>query len=335
VSGHFAGFYHDPPFWVGSNPINRSSSEAPDFKAFRDEAVRRNVTDELVLRVTREGLFAFDFAKWPPGAAPAETSLDQRAQTTLNRSLVMNAFLSFLYTYVRRVQKRECERMVVTPELMISMTALDSWSMGFGNQRVAHLALSGLPGTYLPGVPAIMDSRLTTRTLVIDVIAVERAADAAAEVLTVHGQDGLLLVDLFLRASKAYQDHNYSAALINNWAITEKLLQEQWAAYLADNRERGGDNSINSERLKLLMDTRTFTAAVISEALSLVGALELELYQKTIRVRRARNDWIHSLKPVITRQDAVLATDVCEQLLRTVRGIDLEGQRGSRIHGRR
>lgn len=180
----------------------------------------------------------------------------------------------------------------------------------------------------------MMDMRLSMRRArVLTPEVINYAADRLGELVDRAGLDGLLLADLFLRAGKSHQDHIYSAALITNWAIAEKMLQEIWDRYLAANRERGGKPFIPKKRFDRLQDNRTFTASVVAETLSLVGELEYELYEKMSDVRQVRNNWIHSPNMKITRQDSEKSTDVYEQMLNAARGIDLIGQRGARIHG--
>ena len=178
-----------------------------------------------------------------------------------------------------------------------------------------------------------MDSRIQSRGAPLPVDVVAKSADDLSQLIDDWGTDGLLLADLFLRGSKAYQDHNYSAALINHWAITEKLLQELWAKYQDDNKQRDGQDFVTGERRKRLQDGRTFTAAVISEALSFADDLPHDLYLKMGKTRKARNDWIHPPGKPITRKHAADSTEVCQEMLKLVRDIELIGQTGSRIHG--
>ena len=72
------------------------------------------------------------------------------------------------------------------------------------------------------------DVRISERQGTVRLSGLRTTTDKLAEVMDAFPSDGLLLLDLFLRGSKAYQDYSYSSCLITNWAITEKLLQELW-----------------------------------------------------------------------------------------------------------
>src|SRR6266536_286403 len=324
-----AGFYHDPPLWVGSSPVDHASQSA-NFPAFRETVFDKALSNRIALKVTREGLFAFTFSSWEPGrllpdSPGAPMDFEKQASAILNRTLVMNAFLAFFYTNEHRLSQFERDRMVVTPELVISM---HGDGMGFGTQRVSQLVLSSYESTYRPQVPAIFDDRIMFRGKPVPLEVVAKTADELDQLLASDTSDGLLLADLFLRSSKSYQDQNHSFALIINWTITEKLIQELWQVYQRDNKDRDGRRFITKERAKRLDDGRTFTAAVITEMLSFAQYISAELYADICIVRKKRNDWIHSLVSGISSDDARKAADVSSRLLQQVRGIELEGRRG-------
>ena len=332
-----AGFYHDPPIWAGSSPIDWTKSQDPDFDAFRQEVFRQKLDGIAEVRVTCEGLFAFDFTGWSPGTFPEEKDnqpapFELSAEAILNRTLVMNAFLMFLYTAVFEDSKFMMERMVVTPELVISLDSLnDDSGMGFGNSRVSHLALSSFRSTYRSGLPFAMDDRIMTRHLV-SLRAVEQAMLGLDGFLKQGTDDGLLLSDLCLRASKAYQDHNYSLALITNWAVIEQLLQATWRRYQEDNSSRDGKKFIDGPRKTRLRDGRTFSSAVIAEMLSFAGYIGHDNYTDLTMVRKSRNDWIHGLKKT-TVADAQLSGSLCDKLMLEVKGVKVTNLTGLRIHG--
>jgi hypothetical protein len=144
------------------------------------------------------------------------------------------------------------------------------------------------------------------------------------------------MIDLYLRGWRAYQDHNYGQSLVNMWTVSEQLIQELWKQYIRDNRQRESDgqavNFITGKRKERLEDERTFTAAVVSEILSLTEILPFELYRALSTARKARNDWVHDLIPV-SYEVAAEAGKAAEQLLRLVEGIDLEVPPQLHLHG--
>jgi hypothetical protein len=335
-----SAFYHDPPMWVGTSPVDHTDSPpSVDFDSLREPVFEAELSGGIKLRVSREGLFKFDFSNWEPGVYPPDDDgtpapFDDQVAVILARTTVMNSLLGFLYTNELKMHRFSRDQMVVTPETVISTGSFDGdLSMGFGNQRVSHLALSSYPSTYLPSLPVTMDNRIQMRGAPLPIDVMTKTADDLSHLIEEWGTDGLLLIDLFMRASKAYQDHNYSAALINHWAITEKLLQELWSKYQDDNKQRDGEDFITGDRRKRLQDGRTFTAAVISETLSFADYIPHKLYVKMGKTRKARNDWIHPPGKPITRKHAIESTEVCQEMLKLVRNVEMIGQTGSRIHG--
>jgi hypothetical protein len=319
-----AGFYLDPPVWVSSPPPGWKHNDTPSpapwldppFLSFREEVFRGSLPLPVAVRITREGLFSFDFTGWRPADAPEvlPDAFDAVADLVLARARLMNAFLAFLFTAKMRLERYDLPRMVVTPDVMIDGVSLEEVSGGSCRSGVFHLLASSSPSTYQYGVPYGFDGRVSTRS-VISLEAVTEAMDGLRVLVEQGRADGLVLADLFLRASKAYQEHDYSLSLITHWAIIERLLVERWEQYQADNDRSRGD----------------FTAAaVLIELLSVGGYLSHDLYLKLGHARRSRNKWIHHLKPA-SYEDAYQATSACEALLLETRGIALVGAAGLRL----
>jgi len=325
------GFYHDPPAWIESEPRGLEEDPVPKstFDAMREEVLRIRVSDRLAFRATREGLFAFDFSNWPEMLLPNELDqhfFEDQVSSKLAQVSIMNAFLAFVYSFEYKERTAMRMRMVVAPDDLVWFPRLDARPMML-KIRLSSLIESGDPGTYNPGKPVRTDPRLLLRTQTIPVAIIEKAIAALGDLVARFESDGPQLADLFLRASKEYQEYDYPAAVITNWAITEKMLQELWGKYLADNRNRDGEVFINSDRKKRLQDGRTYSASVLIEVLSLVELIDSSLYSKLMEVRKMRNDWIHSLKSEMTHHDAFLSTEVCESMLLLTRNIELSGQR--------
>jgi hypothetical protein len=326
-----ASFYHDPLVWVGKSPLRPPvpGQQVPDVDlSLIDDVVYEGHAGPIDVTVLCEGLFSFGFVKWPDAhlapliptsgpPAPSEESVD----AILNRTTVMNAFLALLYTEAISANRMLPHRMVVTPETIIGG--------GFGTPYSAHLFGSRFPGTYRQG-PPFADFRMR-RNFAWETELVANATERLGDLIDQGGADSLLLADLFLRASKAAQDHNHSAALIDYWAITERLLQEAWDQYKDENAGREDGAFISRARGDRLKDGRTFTAAVIIEMLSFAERIPFELYERLGRVRKARNDWMHELKRP-SAEDVAEATRACESLLRLVRGVTLNGTVSRQIH---
>jgi hypothetical protein len=145
------------------------------------------------------------------------------------------------------------------------------------------------------------------------------------------GAENLRMLDLLLRASKARQEHNHAHSLTTYWTVIEKLQQRLWTQLQHDHQIRKGETFIGATRRKRLNDGRAFTAAVISEVLSLMGYLPFDLHEMLDLVRKSRNDWMHNLK-VPDGSDARTASEAAQALAKLVLSIDIDGEVPLHIH---
>ncbi|MEV0670445.1 hypothetical protein [Mycobacterium sp. NPDC050441] len=337
MNRNITGFYHDPPLFLVKNPIGEDRLSV-DFSTFSDEAYREKIAHGLDIMATVEGLIAFDFSDlreytWENADDNSPNSFDNQAEVVVRRTRAMNAFVAFLYTQEIINAKYARERMVITPDLTIPMDKLDpKASKSFSSQRVSHLSMSSYPDTYRPAIPYPFDSRLSTRGAPVSADVVKDAADDLNRLIAEHGSEGVLLVDLFLRASKAFQDHDHSLSLINSWTVIERLLNDLWGQLRSDYKTRDGVPFISGDRLRRLQDGRTFTASVISEILSFLDYLPKDIYDDMTKIRKTRNEWMHGLK-VADAYIAEMAISVAERMLKQVKNITVKGAVLRRLHG--
>ena len=322
-----SGFYHDPPLWVGASPIDEETDELENLDSLVEVVYQTTMPCGVRISVTREGLFAFGFGSFDmrtilPEAKDRIGSRDENARSVLGRTLFMNAFLALVYTNAGPL-----DRMVVTPEVLMYIGAVDDPALitSSPSHRLEFLNRSNDAGSYNPNWNPTDDFRIRERSRTIRSSDLAQATDQLASFMSDYPSDGLLLLDLFARASKAYQDYSYSSCLITYWAIIEKLLGELWETFQTDNKTRNGQPFVAGQRLKRLQDGRTYTAAVIIEILSLTSYIDDELYQDISRIRKARNDWMHSLKGNFNHSDADAATRACERMFLQVRNLELRG----------
>ena len=176
-------------------------------------------------------------------------------------------------------------------------------------------------------MPYFADLRIGRRSYVVRTDFIDHATDRLADLIDRGGPDGLLLADLFLRASKAHQDHNHSMAFIDYWAVIERLLQEAWDQYKEDNAGREDGAFMRGAR----PDGLNYTAAVVIEIMSFADRIPFELYEQLSQARKARNRWIHKMKRP-SAEDVVQAMQACESLLQLVQGVTLNGTVPQQIH---
>ena len=332
------GFYHDPPIFLGEVPFDTQTRRV-SFDRFAVEAIRLELAEGLVVNASVQGQFGFDFSavtRSGIGAAPTNhDDFESWAESVVARTMVMNAFLAFFYSRLISAEQRIMERMVISPNLTIPMERLGGpLEGGTSNAHVSHLMSSGLPGTYMIGIHPDGDRRLVGRVHAppIRLETVRSAASDLSDVLDKFGEQGVALIDIFLRASRAFQDHNQSLSLVNYWTVAEQLINRLWKQFQSDNASRDDVMFIDTKRRKRLNDSRTFSAAVVCEILSFQGYIDNDLYDDIVAVRRARNNWMHSMQKVRSN-DSYIANRVCERLLEQAMGVTIYGASQRFLHG--
>ena len=279
---------------------------------------------------------AFDFENWQPAAILGNDhpTFDQLAEVQRNRTLFINAFPALLYTNVAKHDNLALDRMLVTPTRLIAMDRLDPQSnMGFGT--IGEASLATLSYTLMPAElplfnspnPQLLSNLMQRSTISADAV---KSTVAMLEVfIGQRGVWGLIMLDLIERASFAFQAHDYEAALIDYWAISERLISELWTKYRSD---LAGRQAVDAGRRSRLNDTRTFTVAVVAEILAIEDVSAVDLYKELCQVRKARNDWIHGAVDRVPRPVALIATSVCERLFEQCLSVAVVGQRSAKVH---
>jgi hypothetical protein len=333
-----SAIYHEPGLWIGGAPWqSMADATHAGLARMRDIVVKGRIGAFADVIATREGLIAFDFTNWQPAAALAidHPSFDQLAEVQRNRTLFINAFLALLYTNVAKHDNLALDRMLVTPTCLIAMDKLDPQSnMGFGT--IGEASLATLSYTLMPPELPLFNSpnpQLLSNLISRSAVSPEAVHSSVAMLEVFVGQRGvwgLIMLDLVQRASFAFQTHDYEAALIDYWAVSERLISELWTKYRSD---LAGRQAVDAARRSRLSDTRTFTVAVVTEVLAIEDVIAVDLYEELCQVRKARNDWIHGAVDRVPRSVALIATSVCERLFEQSLGVAVVGQRAGKVHG--
>ncbi|HZH50275.1 MAG TPA: hypothetical protein VEZ16_00185 [Microvirga sp.] len=236
-------------------------------------------------------MYAFSGNELNPPKHPQSQAERVAHYTALTKRLVLiNTHLVALYSSLRTIDGAVIPKMLATPHLLISSSDFDMTNMGWGGmaRNVALDRLMLAPLLDPPqGAERLADPIYSRQsTISAEVIA---ASIDLFEAITTHELAILPeLIDLLLRAAVAFETHDFPASLITSWAVTEKLGNVQWDRFLKDKK-------FNKRRRELLLDSRTYSAAVRLEVLELSGFISEDLYTRTNDIRRARNNWIHSL----------------------------------------
>lgn len=307
ASKEYAYFLY-PPVWIVGAPTG--SPMAPDSKEMEKEALSIKTKYGILCKISRDGMLTFNLDKViPEDASPkAPVSFDDAVNKVLKVVLLLNVHLISLYKAVSEMQKLGIPKMIISPEDVIS---IQNGGMGLGQSQSTNLLLA----RYQPS-PQI-------RGIIITESSVGRSFEIFDEILAKGSQDLLSIIYLIAQSYKYHQDHNFNISLISSWASIEKMLIAVWKNYIKSNRRRSNKSFINQDRETILLNGRDFTANVISEILSIADLLPLEIYDLVSKSRRARNKWVHELKPV-TRQQAADSVKASVELLKLSYSVDLE-----------
>jgi hypothetical protein len=275
----------------------------------------------LSVKVLREGLFVFDFSGTKKGkfTDPINFSFHDGARVQVYRCRVLNTHLACLHSaQMKGGGPYSSHVMIVDPSDLILFKSLDDTDPSIGDVFLQLLLEKRSD-------PAIADY-LSRRSDRIRLDVIEKSFETLDRIMARPDDYLLTLIDLYARSGFAHQDHNYSLALVGAWTIIEQLLRTLWNRYVEANRNRVIDKKaqsfINTDRKKLLTKGREFTAAIISEILSLCDELPLKNYNDISLVRKARNDWMHKVAEV-SMDMAGLAMDVACRMLMDIERIDL------------
>ncbi|MGA0602814.1 hypothetical protein ACO2Q3_19050 [Caulobacter sp. KR2-114] len=103
------------------------------------------------------------------------------------------------------------------------------------------------------------------------------------------GKETFQLLPLLQDCIAHYNSHQFAAALVVGWSVSEAILARRWRRYCeAASAAKGGPTAIKKDRPKKL-NGRDFTASVMVEALSPAGQLSDVHRERLDTVRQARN----------------------------------------------
>ena len=143
---------------------------------------------------------------------------------------------------------------------------------------------------------------------------VDKLQECATAFKRIEGDDfddSLNTLDLLYRASFNLNHHEYQTVLVIGWAVIEACQELLWKRMVAGGYKRFNPSSeITGKRKKLLLTDRNFTASIKGQILALVGEYQDSELELIDRVRKKRNDFMHSLDSV-TEHDAFEAMWAC------------------------
>lgn len=337
-------YYHAPPLWIGTRPTEEEIKTAPESNFIR-EVYRTQLTQGIKVRVRRDGLFVFDCSNWEPGQTTeipefeaiggqpipkgVSDAEDLAKQRTYMRFQLLTVHLACLGTVLHGVRQ-------VLPPHPSSMLSL----FHFEQNGLLNILNSLDPGkSYIYNHIALFQFDPAYRPpnqfhrIEVSAEKIEQSFNLLQQVLNSSSPDILGLIEIIYKSVYNYTCHQFSEALILCWTVCESLLNKTWSEYVAAKRVEpnpagmpNGATRINVDRKKRL-EGFDFTASITSEILELSGLIPYDLFCQLNAIRKARNDWMHSLKDV-SMMDATEAIKTTFDFLFRVTGIKLSLQIG-------
>jgi hypothetical protein len=304
-----AGFYHWPPLWIGTPPAEQGADLTPAL--MNAEAFCRNLACGVLLKVSKQALFVFDFTQWEPGStAQVEGLLDNWEERVFARMRFMNLFLACFYTSVFRIQKWTSAKLFIDYTTYVAARSLDLNPRHMECDSRQLSAIRNAEDWHLTVKVACTTVPENVLQATVDMIGTATANDFC---------DVATLAELLLHSFYLHESGKYEASHISAWTITEKCLNELWRTHLTELDQQHSitgseEKFINRDRKDKLTGS-DFTASIISEFLSLSGILSFDKYKLVSRVRKTRNNWLHDLN-TIDRTEAAEALMLAQFMLK-------------------
>ena len=330
------GYYLKPLQWLGELPSDDMGETIDGAKAtgvFFSHVIS-NQNYEIKAHVCRDGLFLFEFTKILfRGKAEYGPFTRNTENLTLPIMRILNSHLACLWTVTNLFLPRPSDEETNFSLDLLSLGKDDLWyfdkedgsSSSFAFPKESELFYKR--STIGQNVYTLADELLGGNSLFlvrgkhhIPLKFISSSFENFEYVLDYKNPErAVVLWELLSKALQSNSNYDFDWALMTAWAAIESLIADLWGEFLITNEmrrnEKGEDYTfIDNVRRNRLNDNRTYSSAVKLEILSWANILNIETYHQLQRLRKMRNDWIHSLKH-ITDQDATLAIRTLASLL--------------------
>lgn len=271
-----------------------------------------NMSCGVKVQATAGAVFVFDFASYPEAVGPDSAAVSDEAfkqgiEAKRIRVELINVFALCLHTAAIELDMPTFGGFRVTHEDLVDSRDL---KQGMGGPGLRHMPVSPEVGGYV--VPF--------RHLVCIEDEIARACALVDEVLA-RGERLREIVALLNHALDACRGHDFGLAVVTAWTVAEVLIQARWKVHTEQAAAAVGF-AANADRRKF-WEGRDFTAAVVTDMLTLAGELPTDLHQRITKTRQKRNAWAHDIGR-IGYAEAVDAVVLARDLLALVHGIDLK-----------
>lgn len=237
----------------------------------------------------RGGLVLIDFSALPNSMSvsiEAKTFTDesfvQAVDSILLRTKVMNAWILCVQSAVVELHDHVRETFRVSHRDLVHTNNVNE-SVGGAQSPVGIVPGLGFANTFISRHWAIPAETLVRACELLDAI-------------MAAGSQALDLIDLISLATESLGDHNYALGVTTAWTASETMIQIIYKEYLRRPPLRPDGPPVTGKRRDIL-EGRDYSASIVIEMLALGGVLSDAEYNGITKARRARNNWIHDMKP--------------------------------------
>ncbi len=260
----------------------------------------KHLESGLHVKILHTGLFMFDFSNcFVEGAKSEQTDdLETLERILSERLYIFNAHLLCCYSELKKFTNLDRQKHYVQRNHLLNISDINTPDLFQTIDRdYRHLDLK-INNTKLYTSTSITSEQLTLAKGFYPIAVFEESFLSLDKLLRLNEPEALQLADLLAFSLYELDNHRYHTALIQAWAIIEKILKNLHKKHCKLNNVEANPKIKISQAIKILY-SRDQLSASINQDLS--------------KVREIRNDWIHQLK-AINYQDAQLCVKTAIQL---------------------
>lgn len=336
------GFYLNPYIWIKDSPLISKEALLFDGKKAKELVFQNNISSanyDICINVYRDGLFMFDFKKIKISSSILQAPIDfSEIDNALEVVRILNTYLVCLWLAILSKNKQIVDQgysfkpFSISPQDLLCLEDYDDGKAQLEGKSDRFLWLISKRGDLGKvtsfGNPENIDPYFRRFQIPISKEIILSSFDTIQVILSRN--DSYKLIVLFELLSKSYHLnslHDWDWSLMTSWAAIESTLSDFWKQFILKNEKIVNPDGlemtfIDKTRKNRLEDFRSYSSSVQLEVLSFADELDFSLFGSLQKLRKCRNDWIHSLKHV-SSEDAENAAKTLLEFMDLVYSLNL------------
>lgn len=310
------GYY--TPFWIGDrqSPVTPSLEDVINFGGIIGQY---EIGLGIVAATLENGLLLFDFSRCP------------QTPIIVHRESLYNSVTPVNGTYTSEIVSRRLGRTESKQRLNQAFYRTVLLSHALLLENAGHLV--GRMAFSLPRIENLRDTvachelgsvwsekALPKSTLHLPKVTLDRSFTDLA--IAIDKRENLLrALELHKLSHYRFHDHRFAECLVLSWTVCENIVDFIWRKMIEEVKSEN-NGRMTKRRVDVLCNSAVYTASVRIETLELAGFLSIKQADDLNTVRRARNNWLHSLGEV-DEQSALHSIRLCAGLISSIFGLDL------------